>query len=126
MEQSQTISVPLEGLAQADFTINAFMANDVDLTVTSVNALTYARPGDYIAVSWTVENQGTVDSGPFYNRISLATTPYGTDISLGNFSMGSIAAGSSLLYCNSWWKAGNLSHGRLLHLFEELAGIGTE
>lgn len=68
----------------------------VDLTVTSVNAPSLAYPGDYITVSWTVENQGNTASGSFYNRISLSTTPYGTDILLGNFEMDSIPAGSSL------------------------------
>ena len=46
-------------------------------------------------VSWTVKNEGDSSSGSFYNRISLATTPYGTDISLGNFEMNSISPGSS-------------------------------
>ncbi|MBM3233908.1 PKD domain-containing protein [Candidatus Pacearchaeota archaeon] len=67
-----------------------------DLTVTSVNAPTSAKAGDYIAVSWTVKNQGSAPSNSFYNRISLATTPYGTDISLGNYFMNSINAGLSL------------------------------
>ena len=67
-----------------------------DLTVTSVNAPSSSEPGGYIAVSWTVKNQGNTSSGSFYNRISLSTTPYGTDISLGNFIMSSIGAGSSL------------------------------
>ena len=67
-----------------------------DLKVTSVNAPVSAEPGGYIAVSWTIENQGNASSDSFHTRISLATTPYGTDISLGNFSMDSIAAGSSL------------------------------
>ena len=71
-------------------------ASSIDLTVTSVNAPTTGQAGGYIAVSWTVKNQGSVASGTFYNRISLATTPYGTDISLGNFAMASISAGSSL------------------------------
>lgn len=66
-----------------------------DLTLTSVNAPTSANPGDNIVVSWTVKNQGDSSSGSFYNRISLATTPYGTDISLGNFEMNSISSGSS-------------------------------
>ena len=68
---------------------------EVDLTVTSIKAPTSAEAGGSLAVSWTVKNQGNVASGSFHNRISLATTPYGTDISLGNFAMGSIAAGSS-------------------------------
>jgi hypothetical protein len=66
----------------------------IDLTVTSVNAPTFAQAGDYIAVSWTVKNQGNAPSGSFYNRISLATAPYGTDISLGNFPMDSITTGA--------------------------------
>ncbi len=69
--------------------------NRADLTVTSVNAPTSAEVGGYITVSWTVKNQGNATSGSFYNRISLATTPYGTDISLGNYHMNSIVAGSS-------------------------------
>ena len=68
----------------------------IDLTVISVNAPTSAEPGGYIAISWTVKNQGDAPSGSFYNRVSLATAPYGTDISLGNFPMNSIASGSSL------------------------------
>ena len=75
---------------------DSFTVNGVDLTVTSVNAPTSAEVGDYIAVSWTVKNQGNAASGSFYNRIFLATTPYGTDISLGGFTMSSIPAGSSL------------------------------
>jgi len=67
----------------------------VDLTVTSVNAPSSSEPGGYIAVSWTVKNQGTGSSGSFYNCISLATIPYGTDILLGNYPMSSITAGSS-------------------------------
>ena len=66
-----------------------------DLTVTSVNAPTSGEPGGYIAVSWTVKNQGNAASGSFYNRISLATAPYWTNISLGNYPMDSIAADSS-------------------------------
>jgi PKD repeat protein len=66
-----------------------------DLTVTSVNAPISAESGGFIAVSWTVRNQGDAPSGPFFNRISLATTPFGTDISLGNYSMGSIMPSSS-------------------------------
>jgi hypothetical protein len=66
--------------------------------VTSVNAPSSAQVGDYIAVSWTVRNQGNAASGSFSNRISLATTtnPYGTDILLGNYPMDSIAEGSTL------------------------------
>ena len=68
-----------------------------DLTVTLVLAGGSGSyyPGAFIAVSWTVANQGTAASGSFYNRISLSTTPYGTDISLGNYPMASIAAGYS-------------------------------
>ncbi|HEC75722.1 MAG TPA: PKD domain-containing protein, partial [Thermoplasmatales archaeon] len=77
-------------------TVNEMPPEEIDLTVTSVNAPTTANPGDYITVSWTVENQGNTASGSFYNRVSLATTPYGTDILLGNFAMDSIPAGSFL------------------------------
>ncbi|MBC8231509.1 hypothetical protein H8E77_18320 [bacterium] len=67
----------------------------IDLTTTSVTAPSSAKPGDPINVSFTIKNQGTAPSGSFYNRISLSKEPHGTDILLDNFSMGSIAAGSS-------------------------------
>jgi len=67
-----------------------------DLTVTSVTAPSSAKPGDLINVSFTIKNQGSAPSGPFNNRISLSTEPYGTHILLDNFSMDSIDAGSSV------------------------------
>lgn len=80
----------LEGWSAEDW-----LREPPDLTVTTVSASTSAELGSYIEVSWTVKNQGEASSGAFNNRISLATTPYGTDISLGNFSMGSIDPGLS-------------------------------
>lgn len=67
-----------------------------DLAVTSVNTLNSAKPGDYIAASFTVKNQGDVPSGSFHNRIFLATTRWGTDTLLGKYPMDSISAGYSL------------------------------
>jgi Tfp pilus assembly protein PilX len=62
-----------------------------DLTVTSVNANTSATPGGYIAVSWTVRNNGGTSSGSFWNRIYLGTTRWDIDVALlGSFSMASI------------------------------------
>ena len=67
-----------------------------DLTVPSVTAPSSAKPGDSIDVSFTVENQGDAPSGSFNIRISLSTKPHGTHIGLGDFSMDSIDAGSSV------------------------------
>jgi len=80
-------------IASIDVTVSNELPT-IDLTVASVSAPTSAHPGDYITVSWTVSNQGNTASGSFYNRVSLSTTPYGMDISLGNFIMNSISAGS--------------------------------
>jgi len=62
-----------------------------DLTVKDVSFEPGSvKPGDKISVTFTIVNQGGTASGPFSNRISLATTTYGTDISLGNYDMASL------------------------------------
>ncbi|MCL0070782.1 hypothetical protein M1N44_03300 [Dehalococcoidia bacterium] len=67
-----------------------------DLTVTSVSfPLSSVEVGQTISVTFTVKNQGGSPSGPFHNRISLATTKWGTTYSLGNFAVGSLSAGES-------------------------------
>jgi len=68
-----------------------------DLTVISVNAPTSAEVGEDITVSYAFSNNGPADSGSFYSRISLATTPYGTDIELGTFPEDSVPGGSCTL-----------------------------
>ncbi len=82
-----------------------------DLTLTSVNAPSSAKPGDSINVSFTIKNQGTAPSGSFHNLISLATTPHRTDTSLGNFPMNSIGAGSSLSDTKTVQIPGDVSPG---------------
>jgi hypothetical protein len=67
-----------------------------DLTVTSVNfSPSSASIDQALTVNFTVANQGGSPSGSFSNRISLATSQWGTTYSLGNYSMGSLAAGAS-------------------------------
>lgn len=66
-----------------------------DLTVTSVSAPSSAKVEDTISVSFTVKNQGGSSSGSFSNRVSLATSAWGTTYSLGNFSMSSLGLGAS-------------------------------
>lgn len=76
-------------------TDEVFAETYADLVVTSVAAPASASPGMYISVSWTVENTGSLSSGPFISRTSLASTPYGTTpYPLGDFSMPSLAGGS--------------------------------
>ncbi len=68
----------------------------VDLTVTGVSFTPSSVPqGGSLSVSFTVTNPGGLASGSFSNRVSLATTAWGTTYSLGNFSMGSLGAGAS-------------------------------
>ncbi len=69
----------------------------LDLTVTSVNfSPSSANIDQALTVNFTVANQGSSPSGSFSNRISLGTTQWGTTTcSLGNYSMGSLAAGAS-------------------------------
>ncbi len=67
-----------------------------DLTVSPVlfePAL--ATNGQTISVIFTVKNKGGTSSGTFYNRLSLANTEWGTNYSLGNFVMDSLAPGES-------------------------------
>ncbi|MCZ7394655.1 MAG: glycosyl hydrolase family 18 protein [Candidatus Methanoperedens sp.] len=67
-----------------------------DLTVTSVSIGTSsATTGQTFSVTYTIKNIGGAASGSFSNRISLGTSVYGTTYSLGDFSMGSLAAGAS-------------------------------
>lgn len=69
-----------------------------DLTVTSVHFLPYqGKAGDTLDVTFIVKNQGKLASGPFYNRISLATTQWGTNYSLGNFFMDSVDPGEYVI-----------------------------
>ncbi len=71
-------------------------ARNPDLTVTSVSFTpTSVSAGQTLSVTFTVMNQGGTASGPFRNRVSLATTAYGTDYSLGNFDMESLAPNQS-------------------------------
>ena len=88
------ISVSLEGVTgKASLTVAAARP---DLTVTALSfSPASGRVGDTLSVTFTVKNQGDAESGPFSNRVSLATTRYGTNHSLGNFSMESLAAGAS-------------------------------
>lgn len=73
-------------------------ARHPDLTVTSVDfSPSSGMAGDTIDVTFTVENQGDLASGPFSIRISLATSPWGTDYSLGNLRMDSLNPGESQL-----------------------------
>jgi VCBS repeat-containing protein len=51
--------------------------------------------GQSLSVKFTVKNAGSSSSGSFYVRISLATTEYGTDYSLGNFQVSSLSTGES-------------------------------
>jgi PKD repeat protein len=51
--------------------------------------------GQSLSVQFTIKNTGSSPSGSFYVRISLATTEYGTDYSLGNFQIDSLSAGES-------------------------------
>ena len=51
--------------------------------------------GQSISVTFTVKNEGNSASGSFSNRISLATTQWGADYSLGNFAMSSLGAQAS-------------------------------
>ncbi|MBE7444313.1 MAG: Ig-like domain-containing protein [Planctomycetia bacterium] len=66
-----------------------------DLTALSVTAPTQATTGETIPVTFTVKNLGNGATGNFGNRISLATSAYGTDIRLGDFSMTSLAPNES-------------------------------
>ena len=68
-----------------------------DLTVSPVlfNPLS-ATIGQAISVTFTVKNKGGSPSGPFHNRISLATSEWGTNYSLGNFAMDSLESGDSV------------------------------
>ncbi len=71
-------------------------ATPTDLTVTAVSfSPSSANIGQGLTVNFTVVNQGGSASGSFGNRISLATSQWGTTYSLGNYSMGSLAAGQS-------------------------------
>jgi VCBS repeat-containing protein len=68
-----------------------------DLTVIGQVSFTpsSAVRGQSLSVQFTVKNAGSSSSGSFYVRISLATTEYGTDYSLGNFQVSSLSAGES-------------------------------
>jgi len=69
-----------------------------DLVPNSVSSSDYSvKLGDSITVSWTVKNKGTSSTvNSFYNKISLATSSYGTSpLNLGHYSMGSISSGAS-------------------------------
>ena len=72
------------------------LAGGPDLTVTSVSfSPSSGKAGQNLSVTFTIKNQGGAATGPFSNRISLATTRYGTNYSLGNFAMESLPAGAS-------------------------------
>ncbi|MFQ5964389.1 MAG: CARDB domain-containing protein [Candidatus Scalinduaceae bacterium] len=68
-----------------------------DLTVLSVSVDTSSAvsAGSTIPVTFTVKNIGDAASGGFNNRISLATSAYGTQNLLANFSMASLAPNES-------------------------------
>jgi len=66
-----------------------------DLTVLSITAPIQAATGESISVTFTVKNLGSGASGGFGNRISLGTSAYGTQISLADFSMVSLAPNES-------------------------------
>jgi VCBS repeat-containing protein len=51
--------------------------------------------GQSLSVQFTVKNIGSMLSGNFYVKISLATTEYGTDYSLGNFQVSPLSPGES-------------------------------
>jgi len=61
-----------------------------DLTVLAVTGPSTATVGASISVNFTARNTGTAPSGAFANRVSLATTPYGTQFRLANFPMASL------------------------------------
>ena len=60
-----------------------------DLTVTDVSFTPASvEVGESFSVTFMVRNQGRASSGPFSVRISLATTPRGTDFPMGDFVPG--------------------------------------
>lgn len=75
------------------------LAGKPDLTVTSVSfSPASGKAGQNLSVTLTIKNQGSAASGNFSNRISLASSRYGTNYSLGNFAMNSLAASASFTF----------------------------
>ena len=68
-----------------------------DLTVTSVKAPSEIQAGNSVSPSFTIENQGSIASGPFHCTIalSLQSGPYGTDVYLADVTIDSIAGHDS-------------------------------
>ena len=86
----------LTGWSAEDWLRAVAPAGTPDLTVTSVSCSPpSATIGQSISVRFTVKNQGGSSSGSFSNRVSLATSAWGTTHSLGNFSLSSLGAGGS-------------------------------
>jgi alpha-tubulin suppressor-like RCC1 family protein len=54
-----------------------------------------ASAGQTLAISFVVKNIGGSSSGSFYYRLSLGTTEWGTDFSLGNFAVNSLGPGET-------------------------------
>ena len=79
------------------YTFSVLPPPNPDLTIPwdSLSAPSSASPGQSITVSFSVKNQGGGSSGSFYNGIYIATAQYGTQNSVGSFSMTSISAGST-------------------------------
>ncbi|MCI0540375.1 MAG: SBBP repeat-containing protein [Verrucomicrobiales bacterium] len=69
----------------------AAVATSPNLTVLSVSGPTSAVAGAPVSVIYTVKNLGTAATGPFANRVSLATSTHGTTLRLANFAMASLA-----------------------------------
>ena len=73
---------------------------DVDLIVTSVSGPASAGLGEQIAVTTTVKNQGSGDSGGFYTSVYLSTDPIinTNDRALTTFYVSPLAAGVQRAY----------------------------
>ncbi|MGZ3537902.1 MAG: S8 family serine peptidase [Thermodesulfobacteriota bacterium] len=73
---------------------------EVDLIITSVSGPTSAGLGEQIAVTATVKNQGTGDSGGFYASVYLSTDPTinTSDRAITTFYVSPLAAGAQRTY----------------------------
>lgn len=88
--------------SRTSFVMKAFFitVKEVDLIITSVSGPTSASLGDQIAVTTTVKNQGSGDSGGFYASIYLSadTTINTSDYAITTFYVSPLAAGIQKAY----------------------------
>ena len=88
--------------SQTSFAMKLFSVTvkEVDLIVTSVSGPTSAGLGEQIAVTATVKNQGSGDSGGFYTSIYLSADPMinTSDRAITTFYVSPLAAGAQRTY----------------------------